>query len=199
MIKVGLTGGIGSGKSTVARIFEVLRVPVYYADTAAKRLMVENTPVRQALTEAFGQGVYNADGELQRQYLADKVFNDQAALDTLNSIVHPAVAEDSEKWLAQHEQYPYVIKEAALLYEAESYKQLDVMLCVVAPEEIRLQRVMQRDGVTAAAVRARMEKQWPQEKKAALADHVIINDDQQAIIPQVMALHRQFMTSAGAL
>lgn len=198
MIKVGLTGGIGSGKSTVAKVFEVLRVPVYYADDAAKRLMVSDPTVRQHLIAAFGPEVYDATGQLQRSYLSDKVFNDQTALDRLNSIVHPAVGRDGEQWLQAHQHYPYVVKEAALLFEAGTYKALNTMVCVVAPEALRLQRVRQRDNVPESAVRARMDKQWPQEKKADQSDHLITNDGVIPLIPQVLALHQQFNSAANA-
>ena len=198
MIKVGLTGGIGSGKSTVAKLFEVLRVPVYYADEAAKRLMVSDPTVRQHLIEAFGPEVYDATGQLQRSYLSEKVFNDQTALDQLNNIVHPAVGRDGERWLQAHQHYPYVVKEAALLFEAGTYAALDTMVCVVAPESLRLQRVMQRDDVPASAVRARMDKQWPQAQKAERSDHIITNDGVIPLIPQVLALHQQFSQAANA-
>lgn len=198
MIKVGLTGGIGSGKSTVAKLFEVLRVPVYYADEAAKRLMVSDPTVRQHLIEAFGPEVYDETGQLQRSYLSEKVFNDQTALDQLNSIVHPAVGRDGERWLRAHQHYPYVVKEAALLFEAGTYAALDTMVCVVAPESLRLQRVMQRDDVPASAVRARMDKQWPQAQKAERSDHIITNDNVIPLIPQVLALHQQFSQAANA-
>lgn len=197
MIKVGLTGGIGSGKSTVAKVFEVLRIPVYDADVAAKRLMASDAQVKAALTQTFGEAVFDASGVLQRTYLSDIVFQQPDKLRQLNAIVHPAVATDSAAWLARHQQFPYVIKEAALLYEAGSYRQLDVMICVVAPEKLRIQRVSARDQISVAAVQARMDKQWPQQKKEELADHVIVNDGQQALIPQVMALHRQFTAAAS--
>lgn len=196
MITVGLTGGIGSGKSTVAKIFDVLQVPIYYADDAAKRLMNDDDMLRTALQATFGEAAYDEDGKLNRSYLANKVFNNQVMLDKLNSIVHPAVAADGIRWLAKHQHYPYAIKEAALLYEAGSYKQLDIMLCVVAPDALRIQRVMRRDGISKEAVLARMDKQWPPEQKAALADHTIVNDDVHALIPQVMAIHALLMRLA---
>lgn len=193
MIAVGLTGGIGSGKSTVAKIFSVLQVPVYYADDAAKRLMTSDAQVRQAIQDAFGKEMYDNAGQLQRKKLAATVFQDAVSLQQLNDIVHPAVARDSKHWLQQHQSYPYVIKEAALLFEAGSYKALDVMVCVVAPKAIRVARVMQRDGLSEGEVHHRMDRQWPQEKKASMSDHIIENDGTKALIPQVWALHRQWM------
>lgn len=195
MLKVGITGGIGSGKSSVCKIFEVLGVPVYYADDRAKALMTEDQELVAGLIARFGEDTYQ-NGQLNRPYLAEKVFNDKEALAALNALVHPAVAKDALKWHQQHQNAPYTIKEAALLFEAGSYKQLDQVIVVTAPKAIRIKRVMQRDGSTQEQVEARMDNQWPEEKKIELADHIIINDGEHELIEQVMKLHQQLLEEA---
>lgn len=195
MLKVGITGGIGSGKSSVCKIFEVLGVPIYYADDRAKALMTTNTDLIAGIKERFGEAAY-VNGQLDRGYLAGKVFNNKEALAALNALVHPAVALDAERWHKEHLKAPYTLKEAALLFEAGSYKQLDKIIVVTAPKKVRIQRVMQRDNVTAELVEARMNNQWPEEKKVALADYVIDNSGEQELIDQVMQLHQQLLKEA---
>lgn len=195
MLKVGITGGIGSGKSSVCKIFEVLGVPVYYADDRAKALMTEDPDLVAGLIARFGADTYQ-NGQLNRPYLAEKVFNDKEALAALNALVHPAVAKDALKWHQQYQNAQYTIKEAALLFEAGSYKQLDQVIVVTAPKAIRIKRVMQRDGSTQEQVEARMDNQWPEEKKIELADHIIVNDGEHELIDQVMKLHQQLLEEA---
>lgn len=195
MLKVGITGGIGSGKSSACKIFEVLGVPIYYADDRAKSLMTTDDELVAGIKARFGEAAYQ-NGELVRPYLAEKVFNDKEALEALNSLVHPAVARDAERWQKDHQNAPYTLKEAALLFEAGSYKQLDQIIVVTAPKEIRIQRVIKRDGVTAEQVEARMNNQWPEEKKVALADHILNNDGQHELIDQVMQLHQVLLKAA---
>lgn len=190
--RIGITGGIGSGKTTVCKIFEQFGIPVYYADDRAKSLMTDNIVVKNQLIQAFGQEVYFENGQLNRAYLANIVFNEQAALDQLNAIAHPAVKQDGLIWDEQHKQTAYTLREAALIYEAGIDKQLDYVILVTAPEAMRIQRVMQRDNTTADAVRARMNKQWPQERKEALADFIIQNDGKHSLIQQVHQLHQRF-------
>lgn len=190
--QIGITGGIGSGKSTVCRLFETLGVPVYYADDRAKRLMQEDETLRAAIAERFGEAVYAADGSLRRAKLAALVFGDAEALADLNALVHPAVFRDAADWSAAHRGHPYVMREAALLYESGSWRLVDEVVVVWAPEDLRVRRVMARDGVTEAEVRARMDRQWPDEEKRRRADHVITNDGSTPLIPQVWALHRLF-------
>lgn len=201
MLKVGITGGIGTGKTTACRLFEALEVPVYYADDRAKQLMHEDATVRSQLIDAFGEAVYLPDGTLNRAHLADVVFNDQAQLDRLNGIVHPAVYADGAAWQAAQAQkgVPYTLKEAALLYETGSYAALDKIIVVTAPEELRLQRVMQRDQTTEAAVRARMSKQLPQAEKEQRADYLLTNSSLEALSEQVQALHQQLCALAASL
>lgn len=171
---IGLTGGIGSGKTKIARLFESEGIPVYIADEHAKRVMASD-PVTAALRKAFSDEVFN-DNTLNRAKLAEKVFSDPTALARLNAIVHPAVRLDFERWLTA-QNAPMVIREAAILFESGSYTDCDKIITVTAPESVRIARVMQRDNTTEAAVRARMTHQWSDEKKAALSDFVIENTD----------------------
>ncbi|RAJ02265.1 dephospho-CoA kinase [Chitinophaga skermanii] len=189
---IGLTGGIGSGKSTVAKIFEVLGIPVYYADTAAKNIMETDPQLVSQIRDYFGGNAYDDQGKLNRKYIANIVFHDQEQLDVLNSLVHPATIRDSERW-AKEQNAPYVLKEAALLFESESFHHTDKVITVFAPEVLRIHRVMQRDGVSRNDVYARMYKQMDENIKKKLADYVIYNDEQQAVIPQVLAIHEQLL------
>jgi dephospho-CoA kinase len=191
MLKVGLTGGIGSGKSTVAKIFQTLGIPVFDADAVAKSIMHTNTSVKAAVIEAFGEAAYR-DGELNRKFIADIVFKDPFQLEILNSIVHPATMQAAEEWFQQQEA-PYVIKEAALLFEAGSAAGLDLIIGVTAPQHVRIHRVMQRDGVGRQEVLTRMGRQIEDTIKMRLCDVVIKNDGVQALLPQVLALHEDLL------
>lgn len=191
MLKIGLTGGIGSGKSTVAKVFEVLGIPVYYADDAAKRLMNEDEALKQQLIQRFGAETY-VDGKLNRQHIAALVFNNKEQLELLNSFVHPATIVDAQQWFAK-QTAPYVIKEAALLFESGTAEGLDKIIGVQAPETIRLKRVMDRDGVTAEEVKRRMNNQIEETIKMRLCDFIINNNEQQAVLPQVLQLHEQLL------
>ncbi len=192
---VGITGGIGSGKSTVCKVFEVLGVPVYYADDRAKYLMQHSEPLVAAIKETFGDDTY-VNGKLHRELLASKVFSDKGMLAKLNSLVHPAVAQDGIDWQMEHSHYPYTLREAALLFEAGIYKALHKVIVVAAPQDVRIDRVMQRDNVTADQVKARIANQWSQEEKIALADYIITNDGEHELIPQIMELHEQLLALA---
>lgn len=189
--RIGITGGIGSGKTTACQIFAALGIPVYYADDRAKWLMQNDPKLVAALKAAFGEKTYTSQGILDRAYLAELVFNNQEQLNILNSIVHPAVREDGIQWDEQHQDTPYTLREAALLYESGIYQLLDQIITVTAPEALRIQRVMERDGLGAEQVKARIDKQWPEEKKVALADFVIHNDGQHSLIRQVYKIHQQ--------
>ena len=192
-LKVGVTGGIGSGKTTVCRIFEQFGIPVYYADERAKLLMVENRDLIAKVKQFFGDEAYLPDGSLNRRWIGGIVFQDQKKLEALNSNVHPAVIEDGEKWHEQQSNVPYTIKESALLFDIGSQIFYDKTVVVFAPKEIRLQRSMLRDSLKREAVEARMAMQMDDEKKAQLADYVIINDGEKMLIPQVMEVHRQLV------
>ena len=191
LIKVGITGGIGSGKSTVSKLFEILGVPVYYADDAAKRLMNEHEPTKQRLIETFGPATYT-DGLLNRSHLSSLVFNDPEKLALLNSIVHPLTLQDAEDWM-QRQNYPYAIKEAALIFEAGAQEHLDIVIGVYAPVHLRIQRVMKRDHISREKVKARMDKQIDEDIKMRLCDYVINNDEQELVIPQVLELHEKIL------
>lgn len=189
-LRIGITGGIGSGKSTVCQLFGLLGIPVYFADDRAKWLMAHDPTVRAQLVEAFGPQAFDAAGQLNRAHLSDVVFNDAARLAVLNGIVHPAVRRDGLEWEAGHSNVPYTLREAALLYESGSYTTLDRVIVVTAPEALRIQRVMTRDGLTAEQVKARIDKQWPEAEKVRRAHHVIVNDGQHGLIRQVLRIHR---------
>lgn len=188
-LKVGITGGIGSGKTTICLIFETLGIPVYYADSRAKWLMVNDPILIQGVKKLFGEQAYLKDGNLNRSYISKLAFNDQTLLSQLNALVHPAVAKDTLKWHEEQQNVPYTLKEAALLFESGSHLQLDKVIAVSAPEQLRVDRVVQRDQVREAQVRSRMSKQMPEAEKLTMADFIINNDEQQALVPQVISIH----------
>ena len=189
MLQIGVTGGIGSGKTTVCAIFEVLRIPVYYADNAAKYLMEHDQKLVGEVKLMFGDNIYNM-GKLDRKAVAKQVFVNKEMLVRLNAAVHPVVLEDYAKWV-QRQDAPYVIKEAALLFETGSYKQLDKTIAVVADVDLRIQRLLQRDHTTKEAIEARMANQWPDEKKTAHADFVVENNPTNMLLPQVLDIHKK--------
>jgi dephospho-CoA kinase len=190
---IGLTGGIGSGKSVVAKIFETLGIPVYYADTEARRLMNEDPVLKAGIISLFGEKVYGS-GQLDRKYLSSVVFNDPAKLEQLNRLVHPATIRDAEEW-RRRQQAPYVIKEAALLFESGANRSLDAVIGVSAPEELRVSRVMARDGISKEEVMKRIQRQMDERKKIALCDWVIFNDEKEFLVPQVLAIHTELLTA----
>jgi len=192
MLKVGLTGGIGSGKSTVAKIFEVLGVPVYYADDAAKHIMNTDAELREKIISTFGAGSY-VNNELNRPYIASIVFENTEKLALLNSLTHPATIRDAERWM-QQQTSPYVIKEAALIFESGSAENLDYVIGVFSPLPLRIKRIMERDNVTRDEVMKRMSRQIDEDIKMRLCDKVIVNDEQQLVITQVLALHQQLLS-----
>lgn len=191
MLKIGITGGIGSGKTTVAKVFEVLGIPVYYADEAAKEIMHKNEPLKQQLIFHFGKDTY-VDGKLNRKHLSSIVFADKEKLELLNSLVHPVTIAEAEQWFKQ-QQSPYVLKEAALLFESGAAEGLDYIIGVTAPVTVRIKRVMDRDGVTADEVKKRILNQIDETIKIRLCDFIIHNDEQQMILPQVLQLHEELL------
>ncbi|HEY0667714.1 MAG TPA: dephospho-CoA kinase [Sphingobacteriaceae bacterium] len=193
MLKVGVTGGIGSGKTTVCKIFEVLDVPVFYADEAAKTVMITDEILISGIRQHFGDSAYSVSGVLNRKYLADIVFNSTIELEKLNSLVHPAVFRAFDRWVNDHKNSPYVIKEAALLFESNSYKLCDYTILVKSPSQLRIQRVMDRDSVLQSEVELRMNKQFSDEKKETMADFIITNNENELVIPQVLSMHSKFL------
>lgn len=197
ILRVGITGGIGSGKSTIAQIFEVLGIPVSYADREAKRIMNEDTDLRQQIINQFGPAAYQND-LLNRSWMASQVFSDPIKLETLNSLVHPAVIRNGEQWMRSLAgNAPYAIREAALIFETTSAGHLDFVIGVHAPLSLRIQRTMDRDGLSREDVLQRMRNQIDEEIKMSLCDAVIRNDGQQAVLPQVLALHQQLLQRAA--
>jgi dephospho-CoA kinase len=191
MLKVGLTGGIGSGKTTVAQIFEVLSIPVYYADSAARDLMNHDPELKKKIIASFGSDAYQ-NGELNRSYLGSVVFPDTEKLNLLNSIVHPVTIRDSANWM-KNQKSPYAIKEAALIFEAGLEKHLDYIIGVTAPESLRIKRVVERDHVPMEKVLDRMRHQMNEKEKISRCDFVIQNDGLTALLPQVLAIHEFLM------
>jgi dephospho-CoA kinase len=190
MLKIGLTGGIGSGKTIISGIFSVLGIPVFDADRQAKLIMEADEQLILSIKNAFGEESY-VNGKLNRPYLAKIVFNVPTQLDLLNSLVHPATILAADRWI-KAQTTAYVIKEAALMFEAGSSAHLDYVIGVFAPEHVRIKRVMERDNVSREQVLARMKQQIDDSIKMKLCDFVIINDEQQLVIPQVLDLHTRF-------
>mgnify|MGYP001269164553 CR=1 FL=1 len=187
MKRIGLTGNIGSGKTTVASCFEILGVAVFNADKQAKLLMNKDVNLKQSLITEFGKEVY-LDNELNRKYLSKLAFNDDLVLKRLNALVHPVVQDAFEKWTI-HQSGTYVIKEAAILFESNTYQSLDAIICISCPEEIRLKRILKRDDLSKKDVRQRMSHQWAEEKKISLSDYVITNDNSSLVMPQILSVH----------
>ena len=197
MLKIGLTGGIGSGKTTVAQIFEVLGVPVYYADDAAKKLMNEDKNLKQQIIKHFGEESY-VDGIVNKTYLAKSVFSNPKKTKLINSIIHPATIADAEKWM-NAQKGPYAIKEAALIFEADADKKLDLVVGVYANEPLRIKRVMARNNISELAVKLRIQNQMDEETKMSLCDAVILNDEEDLLIPQVVAFHENLLENIERL
>lgn len=195
MLKIGLTGNIGSGKTTVSKVFELLGIPVFYADDAAKNVMINDPILITGIKSTFGELSYFDDGTLNRKHIANIVFNDAGELKKLNALVHPATFRAFDEWLKNvKDDVPYVLKEAALLFESDSYKLCDYSIMVQAPIEMRIQRVIKRDNLTRTEVEGRNSKQFTDEKKSDLANYIIKNDEVQLVIPQVLELHRVFLS-----
>lgn len=191
MLRIGLTGGIGSGKTTVAQIFNVLGIPVYSSDDAAKRLMNEDEDLKKKIIESFGKESYQ-NGELNRKYVANEAFSDPKKIKLLNSMVHPATIKDATAWM-EKQNAPYVIKEAALIFESGSDQFLDYVIGVKSPLNLRIERTMKRNNVTAEEVASRMKLQMDEVEKMNRCDFIIVNDEKEMLIPQVLSLHQKFL------
>ncbi|MEO1030680.1 MAG: dephospho-CoA kinase [Bacteroidota bacterium] len=187
MIVVGLTGGIGSGKTTVAKCFESFGIPVYIADTEAKALMNRSKVIKRKLIQLFGPSAY-VNGLLNREYLASKIFNDKTLLSEMNAIVHPKVASHFKRWLKKQDA-PYVIKEAAIIFENNLEYQYHYIITVIADEALRIERVMKRDGVSAEKVKAIMQNQLSDKEKIKKSDFVIENNDLDISKKQTQNIH----------
>lgn len=191
MKKIGITGSIGSGKSIVTQIFASLGVPVYDADSRAKLVMVTSPTLIEGIKQLFGKEAYLANGELNRPHISAKAFEDKNLLTRLNALVHPAVFKDFDDWCAQQHS-PYILKEAALMFESNSYKHLDEVIVVTAPEELRIRRAMQRDNLDRDAILSRMKNQFTEAEKLAKGQYEIRNNESELLIPQVLNLHSLF-------
>jgi dephospho-CoA kinase len=195
MFKVGITGGIGSGKTTVANLFKELGAPIYNADQRAKELMLSHPELKEKIINLIGSEAYTSDGQLNRKLIAEKAFNNSEILSKLNSVVHPYVFADAEAWFLLQKAYPYALKEAALLVETGSYKKLDFTVIVIADEKTRIERIMKRDGLKSEEeVRVRIKNQMSDETKISKADFIIRNDDQNSLIKQVVRIHKLLTT-----
>lgn len=193
-LQIGITGGIGTGKSLICKIFQVLGVPAYDADSRAKKLMTTDGILIGQIQKEFGTLSYDARGVLNREYLSATVFNDEAKLRKLNELVHPRVGEDYKRWVAVQGNVKYVLKEAALLFESGSYQVLDKVIVVTAPETLRIQRVLSRDPHRSIQqIREIIRSQMKEDEKVKRADYVIVNDEATLLIPQVLQLHLQFI------
>ncbi|MFM7854204.1 MAG: dephospho-CoA kinase [Flammeovirgaceae bacterium] len=196
-LQIGITGGIGSGKSLVCKIFSCLGIPVYDADSRAKSIMTTDGIVIDQIKTEFGSLAYNSDGTLNRAYLSQLVFNDKAKLTKLNQMVHPLVALDSNNWIASQRDKKYVLREAALLFESGAYQHLDKVLIVSAPEPLRVKRVLQRDPQRKEAeVWKIIHNQMNEKETVNRADFVLVNDETELVVPQVLELHYHFLRLA---
>ncbi len=198
MTRIGITGNIGSGKSTVTRIFAALGIPIYYADTQAAQLMNTNGIIRNELIKLFGDEIYTDAGILNKQMLGELIFSNDVYRRNVNAIVHPMVAQDFEEWFSSQDA-PYVIKEAALLFESSSNLLLDKVICVAAPFKMRLDRVMLRDKRTREQIEAIESKQMSETEKIKKSDYIIFNDDSHPVIPQVLAIHQKIISRGTEL
>ncbi len=196
MLRIGITGNIGSGKTTVCRLFELLGVPVFYADYHAKKVMTEDLVLVEAIRKTFGKEAYFEDQTLNRKYISSIVFNNDAELKKLNALVHPAVFRAFDVWAEQYQHKNYVLKEAALLFESGSDQQCDQTIVVSATLDERVKRVMQRDNLSEEEVLGREKKQMPQVEKEAKADFIILNEAQTMVIPQVLKINEALLELA---
>ncbi len=191
MVKIGLTGAIGSGKTTVSRVFEALNIPVFRADESGRR-MLELAIVKDKLLNHFGSEILSQEGAINRAALASRVFSDKEALTLLNSWIHPLVMADFQCWQQLHHDAPYCIHEAAILIESGLLHHFDYLIVVTASEELRIQRVMQRDNLSLSQVNERIQNQMPDEERIRFADFIILNDGNRMILDQVLQIHKQF-------
>ena len=189
MIKVGITGGIGSGKSLICEIFRVLGVPVFHADSEAKKILNSSEEIKEALITKFGLDIYSQVGEIDRSKFGNIIFNDKDALEYTNKLIHPYVVSEFQKWSDCHSNYEYILHEAAILFESGVYKLMDKVIWVEAPEKVRISRVVKRDNILAGAVMERINNQWDFRKVKDKVDFIINNDGKSFVISQVLDIH----------
>ena len=194
MKKVGITGGIGSGKTTVCKVFELLGVHVFYSDDESKKLLFNDADIKRKILEAFGDAVLSASGFVDRKLLSSVVFNNKEKLEQLNAILHPAVGHRFEQWVEENKQHPYIIKEAAILFESGAYKQVDMVITVTAPVSLKIQRAMKRDNITMEQVEQRILNQMSDEDKMARSQFVVHNDEHHLLIPQILKIHSELIS-----
>ena len=192
MYQIGVTGGIGSGKTLVCSILKILGIPVYNADREARRMLNTHPVLQEGVMGLLGKEAYR-DGQLDRAYVESRVFGDREMLEKLNNLIHPAVREDFRNWVSGCSGVPYVVKEAAILFESGANRLLDLTVLIYAPSDLRIRRVMERDQVTREDVKRRMMHQMDDEEKRILADEIIVNDDREMLIPQIVALHEKII------
>jgi dephospho-CoA kinase len=193
MLKIGLTGGIGSGKTTVAKIFSTLGVPVYNADSEAKKLLQQHPPLISAVKALLGEEAYTTDQKLNTAFIASQVFNNAPLLEQYNALVHPYVFAHSESWFKQHENAPYVLKEAAILIESGHYQSMDYIIGVRAPLPLRIIRIQQRDKVSTTSIQERIKNQMSDEERSQYCHFLIDNDELQSLISQVWDIHQTLL------
>ncbi len=196
MLKVAVTGNIGSGKTMISRFFKTLKVPVFYADREAKKLY-DNPVVLKKMTEMFGPDLLNNSGKLNKNKLAEIIFNDKANLEKINAFIHPRVRDKFNQWLTEQKDQPYCIQEAAIVFETGLYKQFDKIILVYAPEDMLIERVMKRDSVAQNQVLKRLENQMPQKLKAELADYILNNNNSCLLLPQMLKIHKELIKLSG--
>jgi dephospho-CoA kinase len=194
MMVVGVTGGIGSGKSLVGSVFNSLGIPLFNSDQEGRRLLSEDEKVKHQVVALLGEKVIDAEGKLDRSKIAASVFNNPAQLEALNKIIHPSVQQSFMEWVKLHAEVPYVIKETAILFESGTYKSCDKIITVIAPLDVRIQRVIERDGISREQVAERIKNQWSDEERIKHSDFLIYNDGNRLIIPQVVEIHKQLLS-----
>jgi dephospho-CoA kinase len=192
MKRIGITGGIGCGKSIVCKVFQLLGVPVFYADDEAKKLYYTEE-IKEVLIKKYGSQIYSSDKQLNKAMLASIIFSNPDELQFINSLIHPRVAKVYEQWCAEHKHLPYTLKEAAILFESGAYKEMDSVITVSAPKELRIKRIIKRDNLSRQQIEERINNQWTEEERIKHSDFVIYNDDKSLVLPQIVDLHNKLI------